>query len=519
MSETFLSTGFNRSTMLKAPPADRPVARLVQFPRTHTGRCSQGASLARRLVLRFLLLAICLVVVGSDGLLGPSGTFAQDGQNSESLRVRVGVARGPHFVGQGFELELGVTAGADRPKVELPRIAGARAWLIGTDLKPIATSGIGAVIAQSNLFLSRFRVVASRSGTLEIPSILAQIDGRSGRSQPKQLEIQPVPLEGRPAEFLGGVGQFTLRAEAAPSVVRFGQELKYRITVTGPAAWGMTARPDLARSDRFGAGLRIREESDETTNEPPTRTFVYDIRPARFGELVLPPVAIAAFDPTIKRYVTRVTSSLSVKVVDVPTFNPATIEHLHSPPRAARSSWMEWTTWVLSAVLLCGASVALARVRRRHRAELHHGPASARAFAARLVRTLGRDSHCPEQAEAIAPDPAAPAGVSRYRAWVAAHRISDDLTRYLELGAGRPPGALTPAEARQGVVAVTGSDDLGGEAERLANECDVALYGERNGELDASRLLKSARQLFRALSRVKIVRQHGLEQPHHDRAS
>ena len=78
-----------------------------------------------------------------------------------------------------------------------------RVWLIGTEFRPIATSGIGAVVAQQNLFLSRFRVVASRPGTLEIPPILAQIDRRSGRSQPKRVEIQPVPFEGRPGEFSG----------------------------------------------------------------------------------------------------------------------------------------------------------------------------------------------------------------------------------------------------------------------------------------------------------------------------
>jgi len=470
-------------------------------------------------VLRFPQLPFRLVLMGLVWLPIQPGTLAQDGQSSESLRVRVGVARGPHFAGQGFELGVGVVARDERPKVEPPRIAGARAWLIGTEFKPIATSGIGAVVAQENLFLSRFRVVAGRPGTLEISPILAQIDGRSGRSQPRRLEIEPVPLEGRPAEFLGGVGQFTLRAEAVPSVIRFGQELQYRITVAGPAAWGMTARPDLARLQSHGAGLRVGEAPDETINEPPSRTFVYPIRPTRVGEIVLPPVAIAAFDPAVRRYVTRVTSSVSVHIVEVPSFNPATIEDLQSPADTARSQWVEWTAWSLSAVLLCGASVALARVRRRRRAEPRHGPAAARAFAVRLARTLGRASGYSGGDKSSSPDLAARAGASGYRCWAAAHRINEGLTRYLELGTGRPPGALTPIEARQGVVAVTGSDDLGGQAERLATHCDLALYGERNGEPSASDLLESARQLFQALGRVKISRQRGLEEPHRQMAS
>ncbi len=457
-------------------------------------------------LIRLLLLVLVWLPV-------QPGTFAQDGQSSESLRVQVGVARGPHYAGQGFELAVGVVAGDERPKVEPPGIAGARDWLIGTEFKPIATSGIGAVVAQQNLFLSRFRVVASRPGTLEIPPILARINGRSGRSQPRRLEIQPVPLEGRPAEFLGGVGQFSARAEVVPSVIRLGQELNYRITVAGPAAWGMTARPDLARLKSQESGLRVADEPDETTNEPPSRTFVYHIRPTHVEEIALPPVAIAAFDPAVRRYVTRVTSSVSVHVVEVPSFNPAMIEDLQSPAGAARSHWVEWTAWSLSALLLCGASVALARLRRRRRTAPRHGPAAARAFAVRLARTLGRASGYPGQDDSRSPGLAARPGASGHRCWVLAHRINEDLTRYLELGAGRPPGALTPIEARQGVVAVTGSDGLGSQAERLATECDLALYGERNGNPTASDLLESARQLFQALGRVKLSRQRGLEQP------
>ena len=113
------------------------------------------------------------------------------------------------------------------------------------------------MVAESNLFVSRFRVVPRRAGTLEIPSIRARLGDRTGRSRPVRLSIKPVPAEGRPAEFLGGVGPFTLKAEAVPATVRVGQELEYRITVTGPAAWGMTDRPELKRFDRTGLGLRI----------------------------------------------------------------------------------------------------------------------------------------------------------------------------------------------------------------------------------------------------------------------
>ena len=142
----------------------------------------------------------------------------------------------------------------------------------------------------------------------KFPRFRCRLKDRSGRSQPRSVSIQTVPLLGRPAEFLGGVGRFELHAEASPQVIRVGQELDFRIKVTGPAAWGMTDRPDLGRYGRLGLGLRIEPKPDETTNEPPARSFVYRLRPIHAGEAVLPPVAIAAFDPALSRYVTQVTT-------------------------------------------------------------------------------------------------------------------------------------------------------------------------------------------------------------------
>ena len=150
---------------------------------------------------------------------------------------------------------------------------------------------------------------------------------------------------------------------------------------------------------------------------------------------------------------------------------------------------------------------------RRRRGEPRHRPAAARAFAARLARTLGGASGHPTHDWSSSADPASHGDDSDQRCWEAAQKISENLTRYLELGSGRPPGALTPIEARQGVVEITGSDELGGQVEQLAAHCDRALYGERYGEPNALELLNSARQLFHTLGLVKSSYRRRLEQP------
>jgi hypothetical protein len=439
--------------------------------------------------LKWLTGLLALIFAGAPSVLG-----------DVPLPVHVEVGPGPFYVGQGFELRAGVVASGRRPKIDPPPFDGALIWTIGTELKPISATGIGSIVNSENLFVTRFRVVARRAGTLVVPSMVARTEDRSGRSQPLRVPIQSVPALDRPAEFLGGVGRFELHADADPKVLRAGQELKFRIRVAGPAAWGMTARPELKQNRWLALGSRVEPEPDETTAEPPERTFVYRLRPARAGDAVLPPVAIAAFDPEIKRYVTHVTTSVPIRVVAVPAFDPATIggdEPVRGVGRAVKIAWG------LSAVVLLASAALLMRVRRRLRSERPQGPAAARRYAARLGRGLeslaaragpgGRDAAKGTLEAAELPgEPAHDAAL----------RVREALIRYLELGIGRPAGALTPDEARRGVTGMTDSEELGRHAADLAARCDRALYRGADGEPSARGLLKSAGVLFQSLGRV-----------------
>jgi hypothetical protein len=423
---------------------------------------------------------------------------AAAGQSSAGLSVRSEISPGPYLVGQGIELGVAVVATGERPRIEPPVLTGAIAWPIGTDVNPIRASGIGSVVAAENRFVTRFRIVATRSGSLEVPAIRVRTKDQSVRTQPRRLTIQPVPVEGRPAVFLGGVGRSALEAEAIPNVVRVGQELEFRVKVTGPAAWGMTDRPILKRFEGLAIRPRIEPKPDVIINEPPSRTFVYRLRPEKAGEAVLPPVAIAWYDPAQSRYITRVTASVPVRVVAVASFNPATIDEWASIPSSGRFPWTAWIVRGFSAVSLLAAFGLLALVRRRRRRVRLQGPAAARQYASGLAQSLELDKT------------ASPATSDRSEQLFrdAARLVSEELIEYLRLGIGRPPGALTPDEAIQGVCRLTYSDDLGTRAGRLIARCDRVQYGHGHfaAEHDARELIEDARGLFRVLGRVKISR-------------
>src|SRR5208337_219645 len=101
------------------------------------------------------------------------------------------------------------------------------------------------------------------------------------------------------------------------------------------------------------------------------------------------------------------------------------------------------------------------------------------------------------------------AGASERCEGEVARRIVAGLVAYARLGIGRPPGALTPSEARSVVHELTRSDDLGSQAAALVARCDGWLFSQRPRDHDAEQLVANARELFRALGRASVSRPAG----------
>ena len=190
---------------------------------------------------------------------------------------------------------------------------------------------------------------------------------------------------------------------------------------------------------------------------------MYRLRPTRAGEAVLPPVAIAAFDPALTRYVTHVTAGVPIRVVAVPAFDPATIDDGIDGPRLGRtglggvdrmgplggrccSADTPCSSWFGAA---CAAAGFMDRPRPGDTPRVW--PVAWNHVDPRA----GADSAL----DAVAERPMTRSSLLM----TAARRVSEELIHYLQLGIGRPAGALTPDEARQGVC---NSDRLRGSGQR-----------------------------------------------------
>ena len=421
------------------------------------------------------MLILFALSLAATSLLGDQPPGADD----EPVRVRAQVSPGTHYIGEAVDFVLAVAGESERPKIAAPVIPDAELTLVVTDLKPISVSGIGATVEAANLYRYHFRLIPKRAGTYEIPSIKVRIGDRTGSSQSVRLTVADLPASQRPKEFLGGVGSFELSAEAEPATIRLGQILEYRIRMSGPAARGSRSAPALNRFDRSPIALEWEPLEPVVVDDPPSRLFRYRLRPTRVGEAALPPVAVAAFDPRAVRYVTKVTASVPIRVVDVPRFDPSELGY--GGPRASLvKEGSRLSSWISGSVGLCLIVAVLAGLSRVVRRGLDTGE-NARQLAGRLGREITETRSAVELGSVI----------------------TEGLAAYLCAAIGRGPGALTPTEAGLGVNLATGDRALAQRVTLLVVDCDRARFALAGPS--SERLAPEAREVFLALQHAETL--------------
>jgi hypothetical protein len=361
----------------------------------------------------------------------------------DPLRVEARIPKSVYYAGQAIEVRVGMVAEGERPTVTPPRIDGTAIVATGTDFKPVGASGIGDVVTETNLFVSKFHLIANRPGPLVIPPFLARLGDRAGSSQPIRLTIRAVPPEGRPPSYLRGVGRLEARADAVPASVRVGQAFEYRLILKGPGARGSTQVPLLPELEAL-KGIAFEPSGTDLIADPPLRTFRFRARAPAAGDFTLPSVAVSTFDPDMQRYVETRAPSIKLRVVEVPRFDDATLatitDETPSGPRIGGPLVLIPSALVLSAWTL------LILVRRR---------TSARRWARSVAASL-RPSHATDVAA----------------------RVASGLTTYLARSIGRPGGELTPDEAERGIAQAVADPSLAARARRLIEHCDRARFGD-----------------------------------------
>ena len=124
------------------------------------------------------------------------------------------------------------------------------------------------------------------------------------RSEPVTVTVRPLPAEGRPDNFTGTVGRFSISAAVNKTTVEVNQPVSLTVKIEGVGNIKSVAEPIIPPLDDFRV---YRESSHEQITKIDdrlggTKTFEEVFIPRRPGKLTIPALEFNFFDPSTRRY-------------------------------------------------------------------------------------------------------------------------------------------------------------------------------------------------------------------------
>ena len=148
-------------------------------------------------------------------------------------------------------------------------------------------------------------------------------------SPPQELKVLELPAEGRPADFHGAIGTFSIASDVSPAKADVGDPLTLRMRITGS---GNFDRVDSAMLDRVDQWKTYPPKSSFNTSDPigfsGMKTFEQPVIASKPGAQELPGLSFSYFDPNARRYETARSAPLSVSI------SPSLADSV-APPQAA----------------------------------------------------------------------------------------------------------------------------------------------------------------------------------------
>lgn len=133
---------------------------------------------------------------------------------------------------------------------------------------------------------------------------------------PLEVAVTPLPEAGRPADFTGAVGEFSIVAHTDASRATAGDPVTLVLDVAGRGNFDRVSVPGFESSGAFKSyPPSARFEGLDATGFEGRKRFTQSIVPQQPGALSVPPQRFSYFDPHERRYVTRETEALALAVV------------------------------------------------------------------------------------------------------------------------------------------------------------------------------------------------------------
>lgn len=236
------------------------------------------------------------------------------------------------YVGQKIELTLAIWIEPATFGGELISAGGMYSCLQRAELGPFAAPAADSAVQKSRVgadgtkrtyyvFTSTLDYVGERAGPLTFPDIRVEASYptkivrdvfrelrvasaralRAGATGPN-VNVLPLPIEGRGANFNGAVGRFTISATAKPTQVRVGDPIELSVELRGDGPLDTLPAPLLASDEVLSKSFRVPRETLTGETVGRVRRFKQTIRPTSADVREIPSIEYPYFDPFDGKY-------------------------------------------------------------------------------------------------------------------------------------------------------------------------------------------------------------------------
>ncbi len=121
-------------------------------------------------------------------------------------------------------------------------------------------------------------------------------------SDSQTIQVLPLPTDGKPADFNGAVGNFSMNVSAGPTNLAAGDPITVRVAISGHGPLDAVNLPDQNWHEFKTYAPTSKTQPSDQLGLSGTKTFEQIVVPQNAEIKELPPITFSFFDPDLKKY-------------------------------------------------------------------------------------------------------------------------------------------------------------------------------------------------------------------------
>lgn len=320
------------------------------------------------------------------------------------------------------------------------------------------------------------------------------------------LNVSPVPKEGKPSGYSGGVGSFSFEASLGPSEVKVGDPLTLRMTVTGEGYLGSVGFPSVEKTP----GFKFYDPSIK--EEDGTKVYEQVVIPTKATLNEFPAIAFSYFDPELQSYRTVRKGPFPLTVEAAAEDDDIKIVGMDRPPRdfpgevigediiyiKSQIGKVRWKgERIYTSFWFYFVIVVLAGVWSGVFAWLvHHQRLRSDVVYARQLKAPLRARKSMKEARDF---------MERGESAAFFDTVSRSLTDYISNKLTIPQGAVTSAAVKEKLARHRGRENLTADIKAFLEKCEEVRYASRSSSREEmAETMGTLERIIDQLERVKI---------------